>query len=447
MDSGKRASMREGPSRLSSRTDSHRRRSRRSRASPRRPSPSSARSITSRAWAASTRPSRARRRPSATRRSSSCARRRRRRARCRRSSPSPSRTSPSAEERLRGGLLLGHPREHHGARAHARALVLASARGHPALRARGAARPALPSRCCSRVLRVVGVGGAGVNAVNRMIEAQVEGVEFIAINTDLQSLQQSSARHHAAHRQPVHARARLGLESRARPPGRAGGLRPDQGACSRARTWCSSRPAPAAAPAPARRPWWRGSHASSVRSPSASSPSRSPSRARAAASRPSAGIEELSREVDTLIVIPNSRLLSVLDKRTSMVDAFRHGRRRAAPGRAGHLRPDHAAGPHQPRLRRRAHDHGRRRSGAARHRHGRGRVAARWTRPTAPWPRRCSRPRWRARARSCCRSPAAATCRCGRSTRPPRRSRRPPTPTPTSSSAPWSTRRSWTRSG
>ena len=43
------------------------------------------------------------------------------------------------------------------------------------------------------MLRVVGVGGAGVNAVNRMVEAQVEGVEFLAINTDLQSLQQSTA--------------------------------------------------------------------------------------------------------------------------------------------------------------------------------------------------------------------------------------------------------------
>src|SRR5205085_9810938 len=35
------------------------------------------------------------------------------------------------------------------------------------------------------------------------------------------------------------------------------------------------------------------------------------------------GVEELSRHVDTLIVIPNSRLLTVLDKRVSMVDAFR----------------------------------------------------------------------------------------------------------------------------
>ena len=42
-------------------------------------------------------------------------------------------------------------------------------------------------------LRVIGVGGAGVNAVNRMIEAEVTGVEFIALNTDTQSLNSSSA--------------------------------------------------------------------------------------------------------------------------------------------------------------------------------------------------------------------------------------------------------------
>src|SRR6202035_5241332 len=35
--------------------------------------------------------------------------------------------------------------------------------------------------------------GAGVNAVNRMVEAEVEGIEFLAVNTDLQSLQQSTA--------------------------------------------------------------------------------------------------------------------------------------------------------------------------------------------------------------------------------------------------------------
>ena len=54
---------------------------------------------------------------------------------------------------------------------------------------------AMPSagRVTEPVLRVVGVGGAGVNAVNRMIEAEIEGVEFMAVNTDTQSLEQSAA--------------------------------------------------------------------------------------------------------------------------------------------------------------------------------------------------------------------------------------------------------------
>ena len=43
------------------------------------------------------------------------------------------------------------------------------------------------------MIRVVGVGGAGVNAINRMVDAGIPGVEFMAVNTDLQSLQQSNA--------------------------------------------------------------------------------------------------------------------------------------------------------------------------------------------------------------------------------------------------------------
>ena len=46
-------------------------------------------------------------------------------------------------------------------------------------------------------LRVVGIGGGGVNAVNRMIEAEVTGVEFVALNTDAQSLNSSAA--HVTH--------------------------------------------------------------------------------------------------------------------------------------------------------------------------------------------------------------------------------------------------------
>src|SRR5260370_1769674 len=43
------------------------------------------------------------------------------------------------------------------------------------------------------VIKVVGVGGGGVNAVNRMIEVGLKGVEFVAVNTDAQSLLMSDA--------------------------------------------------------------------------------------------------------------------------------------------------------------------------------------------------------------------------------------------------------------
>ena len=42
-------------------------------------------------------------------------------------------------------------------------------------------------------IKVIGVGGAGNNAVNRMIETGIKGVEFIAVNTDRQALQKSKA--------------------------------------------------------------------------------------------------------------------------------------------------------------------------------------------------------------------------------------------------------------
>src|SRR5215207_7909688 len=43
------------------------------------------------------------------------------------------------------------------------------------------------------VIKVIGIGGGGVNAVNRMIEAGLRGVEFIAVNTDAQTLLMSDA--------------------------------------------------------------------------------------------------------------------------------------------------------------------------------------------------------------------------------------------------------------
>src|SRR2546427_13242159 len=43
------------------------------------------------------------------------------------------------------------------------------------------------------VIKVVGVGGGGTNAVNRMVDARLTGVEFIAVNTDAQALMMSDA--------------------------------------------------------------------------------------------------------------------------------------------------------------------------------------------------------------------------------------------------------------
>ena len=69
------------------------------------------------------------------------------------------------------------------------------------------------------------------------------------------------------------------------------------------------------------------------------------------------GIDRLREVVDTLIVIPNEKLL--VDRRAPHDDPRRvpRGRQRPAPGRPGHHRPDHDPGPDQPRLRRRADDH------------------------------------------------------------------------------------------
>src|SRR5919199_3747760 len=53
--------------------------------------------------------------------------------------------------------------------------------------------PRADSSAYLAVIRVIGVGGAGLNAVNRMIDAGINEVEFVALNTDLQQLQMSDA--------------------------------------------------------------------------------------------------------------------------------------------------------------------------------------------------------------------------------------------------------------
>jgi cell division protein FtsZ len=171
-------------------------------------------------------------------------------------------------------------------------------------------------------LRVVGVGGGGVNAVNRMIEAEVTGVEFIALNTDAQSLNQSSA----------HVTLQLGADITR---GLGSGSDPDQGRSAamedhdRIKSLLKGSDmvfitagegggtGTGAAPVVARVARELGAlTVGIVTKPFGFEGSR---RMKAAEQ----GIELLGEEVDTLIVVPNNRLLSVLDKQTSMVEAFR----------------------------------------------------------------------------------------------------------------------------
>ena len=73
------------------------------------------------------------------------------------------------------------------------------------------------------MIKVVGCGGGGSNAVNRMVDAGLRGVEFIAVNTDAQALQMTDAdvRLHIGARPPAaSARARI-RTSAARPRSRA----------------------------------------------------------------------------------------------------------------------------------------------------------------------------------------------------------------------------------
>src|SRR4051812_16143656 len=179
-----------------------------------------------------------------------------------------------------------------------------------------------PVQMLQPVLRVVGVGGAGVNAVNRMIEAGVEGVDFIAINTDLQSLQQSSA-DTVLH---IGSETTRGLGSGSNPDlGRQAAMEQhDQikGLLKGAdmvfiAAGSGGGTGTGAAPVVASIARELGALAVGiVTKPFSFEGTRRGEQA-------DKGVEELSRHVDTLIVIPNSRLLTVLDKRVSMVDAFR----------------------------------------------------------------------------------------------------------------------------
>jgi cell division protein FtsZ len=179
----------------------------------------------------------------------------------------------------------------------------------------GPPRPHLP------IIRVVGVGGAGVNAINRMIEAQVPGVEFMAINTDLQSLQQSTAD------VTVHLGSGVarGLGTGSNPELGYQAAFKEQDKIKRLlkgsdmvfiTAGVGGGTGTGAAPVIARLARDVGALTVGI----VTKPFRFEGTRRG--TQADQGIEALSSEVDTLIVVPNEKLLSVLARETTMIEAF-----------------------------------------------------------------------------------------------------------------------------
>jgi cell division protein FtsZ len=172
------------------------------------------------------------------------------------------------------------------------------------------------------VIRVVGVGGAGLNAINRMMDAGIAQVDFVAVNTDAQQLALSDA--------PV--KIHIGEEVT---HGLGSGSDPETGRRAAEESADQVKQAlrgsdmvfvtagegggtgTGAAPVVARIAREVGALTVGI----VTSPFKfEGTRRRQAADT---GVEALRAECDTLIVIPNDRLLDVLERTTSMVDAFR----------------------------------------------------------------------------------------------------------------------------
>jgi cell division protein FtsZ len=232
---------------------------------------------------------------------------------------------PSPQERLRSAFAADIPAslmETPEPTTPAASKAPVSSHGHDVFARPEYAYEQAPRLLGRPVLRVVGVGGAGVNAVNRMIEADIEGVEFIAINTDLQSLQTSAA----SVTLHIGDTVTRGLGSGADPElGRQAAREAYDQIKALLRgsdmvfiaAGAGGGTGTGAAPVVAQIAREVGALAVGiVTRPFQFEGTRRRDQAEA-------GIAALAEEVDTLIVVPNNRLLTVLDRNTTMVDAFR----------------------------------------------------------------------------------------------------------------------------
>ena len=171
-------------------------------------------------------------------------------------------------------------------------------------------------------IQVVGVGGAGLNAVNRMIDAGINQVEFVAVNTDVQQLQISDAE----------TKIHIGRELT---QGLGSGSEPTVGKAAAEESYDQIKHAlrgadmvfvtagegggtgTGAAPIVAKIAKGLGALTVGI----VTTPFKFEGTKRRGQAE--TGVDSLRRECDTTIVIPNDRLLEVLDRSTSMLDAFK----------------------------------------------------------------------------------------------------------------------------
>ncbi len=171
-------------------------------------------------------------------------------------------------------------------------------------------------------IKVIGVGGGGCAAVNRMIEERIRGVEFVSVNTDAQAL----------HHNKASTKINIGQTVTR---GLGAGMNPDLGRKSAEETQddikdiikdtdmvfitCGLGGGTGTGGAPVVADIAKDLGALTVAI--VTKPFMFEGQQRRAIAE--AGLEELSDKVDTIITIPNDRLLQVIDKKTSLLDAFK----------------------------------------------------------------------------------------------------------------------------
>ena len=172
------------------------------------------------------------------------------------------------------------------------------------------------------VIKVIGVGGAGNNAVNRMVDSGIEGVEFVAINTDRQALTLSKA----GTKIQIGEKITRGLGAGANPDIGAQAAEESKAEISEAikgadmvfvTSGMGGGTGTGAAPIVAGIAKEMGILTISV----VTKPFTFEGKKRL--TQAERGIESLKGKVDTLVVIPNDKLLQVIDRKTTMLEAFK----------------------------------------------------------------------------------------------------------------------------